>query len=137
MAKIFVYGTLREGMYNSETYLKGRVRNRTFGYVKGDLYQIKGVVYPALIEGNGRVLGEIMEIEGEEILSELDELETYYGEGNIDNEYDKVWMDIEDAQGAIIAHLPVYVFNMRNPKHQDMLGAQIVSGDYVAFRKEC
>lgn len=137
MARIFVYGTLREGMYNYEKYLQGRVNSCTFGYVKGNLYQIKGVVYPALIEGNGRVLGEIMEIEGEEILKELDELETYLGEGNPDNEYDKVWMEIEDAQGNMIDHLPVYVFNMRNPKHQDILGAQIISGDYVAFMKEC
>lgn len=133
MAKIFVYGSLREGMYNYERYLKGRVRSKRYGYVKGDLYQIKGVPYPALLPDTHDILGEIMEVDGETILTELDELETYFGEGNMYNEYDKIVMDIYDEQHQILDALPVYIFNQHNPKHNDILGDQILSGDYVAF----
>lgn len=131
MTKIFVYGTLREGMYNYEKYLKGRVRLKQQAYVKGLLYNIKGVVYPALLPGDQWICGEIMEIEDDMITKELDELESYYGEGNIHNEYDKQMMDIYDKDKHMIAQLPVYLFNLRNPKHQNCLGEIISSGDYV------
>ena len=35
MVKIFVYGTLRKGVYNYERYLKGKDTYRYNGYIKG------------------------------------------------------------------------------------------------------
>ena len=35
MARIFVYGTLRKGMYNYDRYLKDKQSFREYGYIKG------------------------------------------------------------------------------------------------------
>lgn len=131
-----IHGSLREGMYNYDRYLKGRVLSNTKGYVKGSLHEIKGVVYPALVSGDDLILGEIMEIKEDDILTELDELEGFISEGHIDNEYDKVMLDIYNESHEIIKKLPVYVFNMNNPKHQGILGEPIETHDYVAHMKQ-
>lgn len=136
MTTIFVYGSLREGMYNYDRYLKGRVLSNTKGYVKGSLHEIKGVTYPALVQGEDFILGEIMEINDEGILDELDELEGFICEGHIDNEYDKVMMNIYDETKEIIQILPVYIFNQNNSKHIGLLGKKIEVHDYVLHMKQ-
>ena len=47
MARIFVYGTLRKGMYNYDRYLKDKQSFREYGYIKGKLMSLKGQKYPA------------------------------------------------------------------------------------------
>lgn len=136
MATIFVYGSLREGMYNYDRYLKDRVKSKKDAYVKGALYEIKGVTYPALVEGERMILGEIMDISDEGILSELDELEGFIEEGHVNNEYDKIMMDIYNESCEVINRLPVYMFNMRNPKHDCLLDDLIETDDYVAHCKQ-
>jgi len=131
--KIFVYGTLRQGMYNYERYLKNENSFKQYAYVKGTLYTIQGVVYPALLlEGNAKILGEIHEI-SEEKLNDIDQLEGYISQGNVDNDYDKILCDIYNEQDEIIEQLPVYVFNMRKPENQITLGRKIICNDYVKF----
>lgn len=136
MTSIFVYGSLREGMYNYDRYLKGRVNANKKAYVKGNLYEIKGVVYPALIDGERMILGEIIEISDEKIIPELDALEGFIEKDHMDNEYDKIVMDIYNVDHEIIDRLPVYVFNMRNPKNQALLGDLIEINDYVEHCKQ-
>lgn len=92
--KIFVYGTLRKGMYNYDLYLKDKNSFRSYGYVKGTLMTLKDRKYPALLlEGNDYILGEIHEVD-EEFVSSLDDLECYFGENDIRNEYNKIMCDI-------------------------------------------
>lgn len=133
MKRIFVYGTLRTDMYNYEKYLKDKIIQSELAYVKGSLHEIKGVIYPALIEGNEMIAGEIMEVDDDEIFHELDELEGYLGEQHIDNEYDKVICPIYDDRGNVIDHLPVYMYNIRNEKQKNRLSSRIMECDYVAF----
>ena len=61
--KLFVYGSLRMGLYNYELYLKGKSRFLGYGYVIGELYSLKERSYPALLPGNSRILGEIYEVD--------------------------------------------------------------------------
>lgn len=129
--KIFVYGSLRTGMYNYDKYLKGNIIQSELAYVKGSLHEIKGVVYPALVDGDDMIVGEIMELADDQILPALDELEGWNKEGDIHNEYNKVMMDIYDDLGTHITNLPVYAFNTTNPLHKDLLGDVIESHDYV------
>ncbi len=85
MARIFVYGTLRTGMYNYDQYLKDKQSFKKYGYIKGKLMSLKGQKYPAfLLEGNGMILGEIHEVD-DEFIKVLDVLESYFGENNISN----------------------------------------------------
>ncbi|MFQ6792830.1 gamma-glutamylcyclotransferase [Thomasclavelia sp.] len=134
MAKIFVYGTLRKGMYNYDTYLKKEDTFRKYGYIKGSLYTIKGKVYPAfLLTGNDFVKGEIHEM-SEETLMAVNKMEGYISDNNIDNEYDIIECDVYDENKEIIDHLPVYVYNTRNPNNQK-LGELITCLDYVEHIK--
>lgn len=133
MKKLFVYGTLRTDMYNYKKFLKDKILQSELAYVKGSLYEIKGVLYPALIPGDHMIAGEIMEVDDDAIFTTLDELEGYHGEANDANEYDKVMMDIYDDRGEIIDYLPVYVFNTRKEERKKLLSSQILEHDYVAF----
>lgn len=131
--KIFVYGTLRKGMYNYDIYLRDEDSFRSFGYIEGSLFSLYGRVYPAFLqEGHDMIVGEIHEVE-EDTLKLIDELECYYGENNRDNEYNKVICDIYDQNHHIIDRLPVYVFNMDNSSNISILNDLIECHDYVQY----
>lgn len=134
MVRIFVYGSLRKGHYNYDAYLKDKSTFISYGYVKGDLYTIEGVIYPALVEGEGTVIGEIYEV-SEEVLKAIDELENYV-ENDSTNEYNRVLYDIMDEHGNVFETLPVYMFNMHREGKQGVLERRIESGDYTKYRSE-
>ncbi len=132
MKKMFVYGTLRVGMYNYEKYYKKHQSFRRNAYVKGLLYTIRGKDYPALTEGDRMISGEIHEVP-DEVQDAVDLMEGFFGEGNIENEYDKIVSAIYDADGTLIDHLPVYFYNVRNPGNRELLGDVISCNDYVVY----
>lgn len=136
MAKIFVYGTLRKGMYNYDLYLKKEDSFREYAYIKGSLHTIVGKVYPAyLCEGHQMIIGEIHEV-SDETLKAVDEMEGYKGENLPENEYNKILCPIYNQNGEEIMQLPVFVFNMQNPLNASILGDCIESGDYVLYMKQ-
>ncbi|MFR6098866.1 MAG: gamma-glutamylcyclotransferase [Longibaculum sp.] len=121
--KIFVYGTLRKGMYNYDLYLKDEDSFRQYGYIKGSLMTIRGKAYPAYItEGQDMILGEIHEV-SEKTLKLIDEMERYFGKGNPNNEYNKEICDIYDENIEIENF--VYVYNMDNEDNVLLLGDDI------------
>lgn len=130
MQRIFVYGSLRQGHYNYKKYLQGRSRFCGHGWVRGELYALCGVTYPALIAGEQRVLGEIYEV-SDAVAKAIDVLEEYE-EGNPDNEYERIAVMVYDAQGQEIAKLPVYFYNMQK-QHAYPLDELIPHGDYSAY----
>lgn len=132
MKKMFVYGTLRVGMYNYEKYYKGYDSFRGYGYVKGTLHTLKGKNYPALTPGEHMILGEIHEVP-DEVQDEVDRMEGFFGEGNPENEYDKTVSVIYDDGGKILDYLPVYFYNMKNPENRELLGDIIICCDYVSY----
>lgn len=131
MNRIFVYGSLRQGMYNYERYLKDRSIFQGYAYVKGSLFTIRGVPYPALLPGDDFILGEIYEVDAETEAA-IDQLEQYQ-EGDPENEYDKVSLLIYNERQEEMEELPVYLFNLKKPAHQDLLEHRIPENDYVAF----
>lgn len=134
--KAFVYGTLRKDQYNYNKYYKGRCTFIGYGYIEGSLYTLKDVVYPGFItEGDTMVIGEIYELDSL-TSKEADEMEGFIEQGNINNEYNKDSLDILDINGNVIDNLPVYTFNLTNPKNKNRLGELIPSGDYVAYMNE-
>lgn len=132
MKRMFVYGTLRVGMRNYEKYYKEYDSFRSYGYVKGDLHTINGKDYPALTEGDRMILGEIHEVP-DQVQEEVDLMEGFFGEGNPENEYDKLVSVIYDADGKEIDRLPVYFYNLRNPANSSILGDLILCNDYVGY----
>ena len=135
MSKIFVYGSLRKGMYNYEIYLRDKSKYIGEGYVKGELYTIRGVTYPALIPGDSFILGEIYEV-SEDVEQAIDCLEGYVAESP-QNEYNKVICNIYDEnKKEIYMQLPVYMFNTEKEEHKGILETQIIENDYVEFMRK-
>ena len=63
MVRVFVYGTLRKGMYNHDIYLRERSVYCGDGYIKGSLMTIIGKIYPAyLCEGQDMIFGEVYDV---------------------------------------------------------------------------
>lgn len=132
MARIFVYGSLRKGMYNYDQYLKDKQSFREYGYIKGKLMSLKGQEYPAfLLEGDDMILGEIHEVD-DEFIKVLDVLESYFGENNPNNEYNKIVCDIYDDNETIIEKIPVYVYNDKNEDNAKLLDEEI-GNDFVEY----
>ena len=88
--KIFVYGSLRTGFFNYNKYLMGKVNDSKVGKVNGQLYHMPHKGYPALIEGNDEVFGEVMTLKDfEAVMIPMDKMENYYGVNNSKNEYNR------------------------------------------------
>lgn len=133
MKKIFVYGTLRKGMYNYDIYLRDQKSFERYAYVLGTLYTVKFKKYPALLlEGNRKILGEIHEI-SDDLMKKIDELEGYIAEGHEDNEYGKILCDIFDENDQKIESLPVYAYNVSNNHGRNTIGDVIECNDYVRY----
>ncbi|MEG1004440.1 gamma-glutamylcyclotransferase family protein [Clostridium sp.] len=78
MKKVFVYGSLRDGMFNYDKFLQGKVKKTTPGTIKGDLFHIENKGYPAVITGDNKIVGELMEfVDFDSTLIDLDGLENY------------------------------------------------------------
>lgn len=136
MNRVFVYGTLRQGMYNYDIYFKKHALHHQKAYVKGSLYTIKDKVYPALVSGERMILGEIITLDEKIHMQEVDQMEGFIKTGDIQNEYDKVICEIYDIdKQTIIDHLPVYWYNLENPLQKDTLDQLITCDDYVTYRK--
>lgn len=80
--KIFVYGTLMEGFRNYEKYFKDvKIISLRPAYTKGTLYHLNKKDCPALVDGNEKVWGELIEFEDDKnltVLKALDDLEKYF-----------------------------------------------------------
>lgn len=129
--KLFVYGSLRRGLYNYELYLKGKSIFLGYGYVMGELYSLKERAYPALLPGNSRIIGEIYEVD-EAVARAVDVLEEYVP-GDPNNEYQKVLTEILDEHGGYLDTLPVYWYHVEKPGNRKLLKDIIREHDFTAY----
>lgn len=99
--KIFVYGSLRSDMFNYDKLLKGKVSKVFKGSINGDLYHLENKGYPAVIPGNDIIKGELMELKDfNKSLIELDELENYTEDNNINCEYLRKIIEVTLEDGS-------------------------------------
>lgn len=128
MKNIFVYGTLLEGFHNHKAFIEGKYIAKKKGYVNGLLYHLPQG-YPALIEGNGKVYGEIYLIEDENVIKRLDMLEGYKGQDNPCNLYDKIITKVytQNEEFDCIA----YIYSDKEYAMTD--GLLIKDGDWNSF----
>ena len=131
--ELFVYGSLRMGLYNYELYLKGKSQFLGYGYVIGELYSLKERSYPALLPGNSRILGELYEMD-EAAARAVDALEEYVP-GSSENEYEKINTQILDEQGRQLDILPVYWYHVEKPGNRELLDEIIQEHDFTAYCK--
>ena len=81
--KVFVYGTLQSGCVNHKVIPNGSIEAiQDASYYEGDLYMYTYGSFPCMVEGLGKVHGELITIKpehAENTLERLDMLEGYYG----------------------------------------------------------
>jgi len=128
---IFVYGTLMEGFGNHNLYLKGKIQSINYGETQGELYHLPPG-YPAMLDGNGAVKGEIIRVmDDNKLMEKLDSLEGYRGEGN-HNLYDRRMRNIKDTDGNII---PCLVYIYQDAEYVKENGILIPDGNWRNFIK--
>ncbi|MGG7177299.1 gamma-glutamylcyclotransferase family protein [Clostridium paraputrificum] len=132
--KIFVYGSLREGFFNYDKYLSGKVESVEIGRVKGKtLYHMPYKGYPAMLSGEGEVVGEVMVVKDyTNTMKAIDEMEGFIGEGHPDNEYNKTLLEIEFADGRK-EMCYAYCYNKINDKIFDTEAVFLPSGDWKEY----
>ena len=140
--RMFVYGTLMEGFYNYDKSLRGRVLSRKPARVRGILYHQTGKGYPAMVEGDGRVRGELLEVEDfERILEVCDGIENFFGEGRQDNEYERRATEVEvrdvEKPGLFRPILAWVYWYARSDLGEPANPAELLpSGDWREFMKK-
>ena len=127
MSRIFVYGSLRGPGVNHHYLLSSRFIAKA--YAKGALYRINGFSYPALLEGEAWITGELYEVDAQ-TEKQLDELEGYIAIDHPDNLYHKKQMDIVDERFESLGKAFVYIFNADAPQARHLVYERIVENDY-------
>ncbi|MGL4911875.1 MAG: gamma-glutamylcyclotransferase family protein [Romboutsia sp.] len=131
--KIFVYGSLRSDMFNYERLLKGKVSKVYKGEIKGNLFHLDNKGYPAVTPGMSVIKGELMELKDfEKSLVELDDLENYTEDNNVNCEYlrKEVVVRLEDGR---VQNAYYYEYNPKaNINLEDKL-ISVSSGDWKEY----
>lgn len=126
--KVFVYGTLMKGFWNYKRYLEGRISRITPGRTHGLLYHLPEG-YPALLEGNSIVEGEIMEPVDENLLKSLDRLEGYSKWSN-NNLYIREVRNILTEDGEEVSCW-IYIYTAE--RYAKKNGIPVPSGNWKEF----
>lgn len=132
--KVFVYGSLRTGFFNYDLYLKGKVSKSTLGKTKGKLFHMPHKGYPALLDGEDYVYGEIMEIDDyEKVVISMDEMEGYYEIDGKDNEYNRIAVDVLNEETNETEKCYIYKFAVHDENEFYKNSIHIEHGDWKKF----
>lgn len=133
--KIFVYGSLREGFFNYDKYLSARVSKPTLATVKGKLYHLSHKGYPALLDGEDEVIGEIMTLNDfyKDVVP-MDEMEGYYSaEDTTLNEYTRTVMTVKNLETNLEEEVYVYKYEQYSNEDFDTHAVYLPNGDWKEY----
>lgn len=134
--KVFVYGSLRSDMFNYKEYLDGKVEKNVPGTIEGDLFHLENKGYPAVVPGDGEVVGELMTFKDfDATLKELDELEAYVEGEEDENEYNRKVVDVKIDEGTVIKAY-YYEYNPPADYNKDDELVPVESGDWKKHMEE-
>lgn len=130
---VFVYGSLMEGFFNSEKALVGKVKKRIKAKTKGKLYHLANKGYPAMIDGEDIIYGELLVIDDlDALFPALNKIEKYFGENDPNNEYHRVVIEVETEDGdKELAY--VYKYNDDNVENQKDEKIYIPNGSWREY----
>ena len=134
-SKLWVYGSLLSGFFNYRRVLEGKILTCTPAKVRGTLFHQIDKGYPAMIEGEDWVYGELLELEDFfQLLPKIDELENYFGLGS-GNEYDRI-----QSQVYVYAHREwvaqqayVYWYAQRDLGTLENPAVKVLGGDWRSY----
>ena len=134
---LFVYGSLREGFFNYNKYLDGKVKdNREAKLENMSLYHMDYKGYPAITYGEDTILGEIITInesDYESTMKAMDEMEGFISESNPENEYHKILLEVEDIHTNEKEKCFVYFYNKDKDIDFEDKAEYIPSGDWKNY----
>ena len=134
--RVFVYGSLRSDMFNYDLYLDGKVEENVKGTIEGDLLHIENKGYPAVVSGDGEVVGELMKFKDfEATLKELDELEAYEEGKENENEYNRKIVNVKIAEGTVIKAY-YYEYNPTADYNKEDKLVPVNSGDWKTYMED-
>jgi gamma-glutamylcyclotransferase (GGCT)/AIG2-like uncharacterized protein YtfP len=105
--KLFVYGTLKVGGRYAAKFDQYRISSVP-ATINGRMYSVGGS-YPAVVEGDDFILGEMHEYP-EEVLPMMDYIEGFRGEGDERNLYNRT-TTIAITEDGNVESVFVYFFN--------------------------
>ncbi len=124
--RVFVYGTLKPGEANFDSYCASKVVEMTPAYTYGHLYALK-VGYPAMTTGDTQVSGYLLTFEDSTILANLDELEDYDPTlAAAANLYQREWITCYAPSGESLGL--AWGYRMAFSKVQQLGGVFLTSG---------
>lgn len=134
---VFVYGSLREGFFNYDKYLKGKVVSIKPAKVQNMIvYHMPYKGYPAIMDGKGTVFGEIMEIDPSiyhETMEAMDKMEGFISENNPENEYDKKILEVQHLDDNSTEKCYIYFYKPENDADFKNKSVLINHGDWVKY----
>lgn len=125
---VFVYGTLRRGEKNHQSYLAGRYRSCLFATLAGRLFFEPREGYPYLLPGLDTVHGEVFELipaTAAQTLRQLDRLEDYDPADEAGSLYLRRRVDALLDDGTTLA---TWVYYWNGPD----IGEPVPGGDFSA-----
>lgn len=133
MKKLFVYGSLRKGSFNYKKILEGHVLNRTMGKTIGNLFHLENKGYPALIQGDTEIIGEIITLQSKTLIEKIDVVENYDSVDYENCEYLRQPIRVMNLKTETIEIIDAYVYNMNNKEnHKDLLRV-VPSGNWLEY----
>lgn len=123
---LFVYGSLMDGLFNYRRYLAHHVsQTPRRARVRGALYHLQHKGYPALLQGEDWVYGELFVLDDfPAAIAALDEMENFHGEDDPQSEYLRQLIEVEifdPAQGRYVGQQHAYHYRyvvQHDPKWQ-------------------
>lgn len=100
---IFVYGTLMIGERNYIDVLHNNLTHHENAKVRGTLYYYREGDYPALMEGNQWVRGQLFYVDQlSEVLLALDKIEGFIESNHPDNMYERKIIEVVTDSGEVL-----------------------------------
>ncbi|MGN7471570.1 gamma-glutamylcyclotransferase family protein [Brevibacillus sp. SAFN-007a] len=135
---VFVYGTLLRGFSNHAICVKPFPHTERKATIRGEIYHLPEG-YPGLLIGaeeknEAEVTGAVLDFAPEvydKALAVLDELETYYGEGDPRNEYERMIVAARLADTG--QEVLVYVYRYLDQEYARQAGTKVAHGDWRRF----
>ena len=125
---VFVYGTLMQGMSNAgviSPFVEDNISAVAGGMV---LFDIPGYGFPAVIAGDGKVLGELIWLKDiEKAMPALDSLEDFYGPASVNNMYERIVTECITKNGS---KEECYIYVWSHPEELQEIGAIVPDGDW-------
>ena len=133
LINFFVYGSLMTGLHNHRVINPKFIESIEHATIENvELYSYIGGGFPCLLEGNSKVVGEIITIKEDhlnEALKAMDRLEGYNENGpKRNNLYNREVKTVMSEDGSLVDAY-VYMFNQRRS-----LGERIVEGNWRTWR---